>query len=123
MRMANRYLLYRAGRDQFGDTNRDPAIESYIYRDKDVVSAYEKKRIAWCRKLDKEFKKQYAPQWLGKFHGKTKKEAWADLYPNQKPSISTFYTKSSAFRSLDEYLLHILLTDKWLALINLGYSR
>jgi hypothetical protein len=122
MSMADRYLLYRAGRDQFGDRNPDSTIERYMAQ-RQRWSKTDKEAMERQRERNCKFLSQYRGRWLGLFTGKSKKDAWKLLYPDGKPALSTFNRHAARFASLEEFLLRSLVDSKWLALLTLGYSR
>lgn len=122
MSMADRYLLYRAGRDQFGDRNPDPAVERYTAQRRRWSKA-DKEEMECQRSRNREFLSQYRDRWLGLFAGKSRRDAWSLLYPTGRPALSTFNRHAARYASFEEFLLRTLVDSKWLALLTLGYSR
>ena len=111
MSLKNDYLLYRAGRDQFGDYNDGGA--HYTPRlNRNEVAAYHR-AIA-------EFFSKYWQRWEKFCYGKTPREVWAMMFPYGEPALSTFDKIRRAFVSNEEFLKYALVLYRCQSLMAMG---
>ena len=73
--------------------------------------------------LNESFIDEYGSQWRTPFEGMNKKEIWAFLYPQGRPSLGTFYNHAKEYKLLQDYLNYLLIQNKYWSLSKLGYDR
>ncbi|MCL4215395.1 MAG: hypothetical protein KJ052_00085 [Candidatus Hydrogenedentes bacterium] len=120
MSFKNRVLLHRTGRSQFGDPGQPP-LAPYVPSAKE--KAREQEMRALHKTLNAAFIKEHGQTWLAAFDGLAKREAWAKLYPDGRPALSTFLTHGREFASFEDYLLFRLVGNKRKSLVLLGHSK
>lgn len=101
-------LLWRNGRNQFGDPGEGRA------RPVTVRTATDDAMWALHAELNDQLVERFGAQWLARYAGKARRQVWEDFRRGhwERYALSTFSKMVKEFNSYDSFLLYWLLTDK-----------
>jgi len=108
MSRAKDALMWRNGRNQFGDPGESGA------RPVAVRTASDDAMRALHLDLNDQLVERFGAQWLARYAGKARREVWEDFRRGHREryALSTFSKIVKEFISYDAFLLYWLLTDK-----------
>jgi hypothetical protein len=121
MSLKNRYLLERAGRDQYGE----PGTEGPERIISPGRTSTDEAMWALHRDLHDRLVARHGEAWVGLFKGRTKKDSWDFLFGSRglSPTLGTFRKMASEFASCEEFLLYWLVSEKRHCLSILGIPK
>jgi hypothetical protein len=121
MSMKNDFLLFRSGRNQFGDSGENVLPR---YTPSPEVSARDELLREEHRRLNEQFLLRHRERWLSMFTGKkTLKSAWGFAFPHGRPSYSTFCKECREFDTTEEYFCFLLISHKRWGLRIMGFTE